>query len=206
MYPSISEDHALDYLMDSDRKILSVGISTAGNAEIRMANSSTNRNIIATTIDREGALFTEKLVEEAGLSRQITVKVEDVKDHLPYSSNCFDFIYARLVLHYLPQSSLKSSLSELRRVLKDKGKIFVVVRSRDSKAVSNKRATYDPETKLTTYTNEFGCSTSRFFHDIASIQDFLKGAGFKILHTKTYEELFCSDFKRKHLKKMMLLY
>lgn len=50
---------------------------------------------------------------------------------------------------------------------------------------------------MSTFTIESGESYSRFFHSAESIENFLKSAGFELLHTESYEELLCIDFQRK---------
>lgn len=49
--PSISEEHGINLIESKDKNILSIGISTAGFAEIEMARKNPNSHIIATTID-----------------------------------------------------------------------------------------------------------------------------------------------------------
>lgn len=75
---SISEDRGLALLTADDRKILSVGISTAGTAEILMARMLYGRSVVATTLDAAGAAQTRCAVADAGLTDQIEVKLEDV--------------------------------------------------------------------------------------------------------------------------------
>ncbi|MGB4800361.1 MAG: hypothetical protein WBP03_02490 [Candidatus Saccharimonadales bacterium] len=75
---SISEDRGLALLTADDRKILSVGISTAGTAEILMARMHYGRSVVATTLDAAGAAQTRCTVADAGLTDQIEVKLEDV--------------------------------------------------------------------------------------------------------------------------------
>lgn len=196
MNPSISENNGIAALGDNDLQIYSVGISTGGIAEMRMAELNPQRMIIATTIDLEGAKFTREHIEARRLSKQVIVKVEDVSKALPYKSHLFDFIYARLVLHYLPETALIQALSELYRVLKDGGKLFAVVRSTQCYEANFKSAIFDPFTRLTTYTTANGNTYSRFFHTEISIQEYMKASGFTIQHIKSYEERLCSDFQR----------
>lgn len=89
---SLSEDHGILALTDNDLKVYSVGISSGGVAEIRMAQGHSGRHVIASTIDAEGADFARKFIAEQGRAAQIAVKIEDVKDHLPYENGFFDFI------------------------------------------------------------------------------------------------------------------
>src|ERR1700722_8962643 len=160
---SISERNGIELLSESDRKIYSVGISTGGVAEIRMARSNKNRHIIATTIDSEGADYATQQIEKLGFSDQISVKIEDVSQPLPYADSYFDYVYARLVLHYLPKDALTAALTELHRVLRTNGQIFVVVRSVDCPEAQAKTAKFDAVTGLTTHSSR-GKLYSRYFH------------------------------------------
>lgn len=194
---NISEDNGIATITESDLKIYSVGISSGGQAEIRMAKSDPLRQIIATTIDTEGAQLVEQWVEQEGLSQQITVKIENASELLPYENESFDFIYARLVLHYLTKAELTTALKELNRILKENGKMFVVVRSDRSIEATFPSAIYDPETGLTTHFDEEDHQYySFYFHSEASIQEFLKNAGFLIEYTKSYDERLTYDFQR----------
>jgi ubiquinone/menaquinone biosynthesis C-methylase UbiE len=195
MHSSISENNGLAILSDQDKRVYSVGISTGGVAEIQMAKSDPKRQIIATTLDSKGAQFAQQQIEQSGLSQQIDVKIEDVSEPLSYSDGYFDYIYARLVLHYLPKLKLIKALNELYRVLKWGGKLFVVVRSEKCPEAKGKDAQVDPMTGMTTYTS-CGSSFSRYFHSEESIQTYLKSARFHIQQVKSYEEQLCIDFER----------
>lgn len=195
---SISEKNGIALLSATDRKIYSVGISTGGSAEIKMAQSDRQRHIIATTIDSAGAEYAKQRVEKMGLSTQIEVKIEDVSQFLPYSDNHFDYIYARLVLHYLSKDALMSALSELYRILRTDGKMFVVVRSVDCLEACNKTAKFNALTGLTTYTSG-GKSYSRYFHSQESIKQYLSLVGLTIKYIDMYQEQLCVDFHRTQL-------
>lgn len=198
---SQSEDNGIALLTDEDKEIYSVGISTGGVAEIRMAELNPNRHIIATTIDEEGVAFAQKVIAEKHLDHQIEAKIEDVAQPLPYSDGHFDYIYARLVLHYLPKATLNDALAELYRVLRKGGKLFVVVRSINCPDAQNPRATYDPLTGLTTcvHVDEQTGNTHtsvRYFHSEDSIREYVRKAGFKIEYSKMYDERLFTDFMR----------
>jgi SAM-dependent methyltransferase len=192
---SISERNGIKFLSPTDKKIYSVGISTGGSAEIKMAQSVRERHIIATTIDLAGAEYTKQCIRESGLSDQVEVKIEDVSQPLPYPNCHFDYIYARLVLHYLDKHALTPALAELYRVLRTEGKIFIVVRSVDCLEASDKAAKFDALTGLTTYSSG-GKSYSRYFHSQASIKEHLSLAGFTVKHMDAYQEQLCVDFQR----------
>jgi SAM-dependent methyltransferase len=174
-----SEERGLALLTNRDKLIYSAGISTAGAAEIQMAKGDPERRIIATTIDREGALFTRQKVELAHLSSQIEVKIEDLSLPLLYPSGHFDFVYSRLALHYLKRGDLMCALRSLRRILKPGGRLFVVVCAQRAEGI------YDPETGLT-HISSNGRVYSRHFHTEESISAYLISAGFTDLRTQKY--------------------
>ena len=191
---SISENNGLSLISDQDTSIYSIGISTGGSAEIRMAKAHKNRHIIATTIDQEGASFAQAKIDQALLYDRVVVKIEDIAHPLPYRDASFDFVYARLVLHYLPKNALQNALQEIYRTLKPKGRTFIVVRS--EACIEAKAGQYNSENGITTYTSKTGESYGRYFHSQDSISGFIENAGFHITHAKTYEEHLCVDFQR----------
>ncbi len=192
---SLSENNGIAALSSQDEKVYSVGISTGGVAEMRMAEAMPSRHIVATTIDERGAEHARKMIADAGLAERIEVKIEDVAAPIPYAMETFDFIYARLVLHYLAKKDLDRALQELYRVMKVGGKFYAVARSVDCHEARGESAVYDPETGITRYVFA-GQELRRYFHSAESIQDHLQRAGFHLLHVKSYEELLCSDFER----------
>lgn len=201
MYQSVSENNGIAALNEDDLKIYSVGISTGGLAEMRMAELNSKRTVIATTIDVKGANFATEHIKAKGLSKQVIVKIEDVSKPLPYEKGSFDFIYARLVLHYLTKIELIGSLNELHRVLKTGGKLFIVVRSAKCLAASSEGIIYDPYTGLITYKSDNGQFYSRYFHTENSIEGYLRTSGFIVQHVKSYEEHLCVDFERTKLSR-----
>jgi cyclopropane fatty-acyl-phospholipid synthase-like methyltransferase len=198
---SVSEEHGLAALPQEARSIYSVGVSTAGAAEIRMAEANPKRHIIATTIDTQGVVDSQKVVTQQGLDNQIEVKLEDVSQTLPYADSTFDYIYARLVLHYLTKQQLPATLAELHRTLKPGGVLFIVVRSTKNIDASPPRASnYDEHTGLTTYTTrpntEIAEVRKRFFHTPESMANYVQNAGFTITHQEQYDERLFHDYRR----------
>lgn len=201
---SLSEDHGIEALSSTDLHVLSVGISTGGIAEMRMALGNPDRHITATTIDADGLEFARTIIEQNKLGGQIDTILEDVTEPLPYLDDSLDFIYARLVLHYLPKKSLVKTLGELRRIVKPRGRIFAVVRSTESHDMRRPGVVTDPETMLTTYTY-IDPSTgrprtcNRYFHTEESIQGYFEDAGFRTDYVDSYQEQIYTDFMRNQL-------
>lgn len=199
---SISEEHGIKLIKSKDKNILSIGISTAGLAEIKMAKKNPNSHIIATTINDKGLEFTKKRIIQEGLEDRIELKIEDISKELPYTDNYFDFIYARLVLHYLDNKQLEKSLSEIHRVMKENSKFFIVVRSLKEWEAKLEGATFDKETGMTKYPDieTIGTNNVRYLyrrlHSKESIKQFLLKSGFKIDYIKEYEEQLYIDYER----------
>ena len=200
---SKSEKRGLKLLDGSFENILSVGISTGGSAEIMMAKMCPNAKIIATTIDEKGLEFSNTQILKYGLAQQIETKIEDVSKKTNYEDNKFDFIYARLVLHYLDKYQLDDALSEIYRILKPNGKFFVVARSKDEWELKIPGAIidYDPDTNLTTYRNQTNTIDKRQFLSKEEFCVQLEKYNFKILRCKAYKEYLYTDYQRTNKSK-----
>lgn len=198
---SQSEEWGLSFLRNQHKNIYSIGISTEGFSEIRMALDNSERKIIATTIDKKGILRTKELVDKYSVNNQIELKIEDISKNLPYNSDSFDFIFARLVLHYLDDKSLINALKSIKRIIKDNGSFIVIVRSYDWESeVSG--ALFDPSTGFTTYPNindkgEIFKYSTRRLHTVGSISSYLEKFGFMIKDLEMFTEYIYLDYERK---------
>ena len=197
-----SEKRGISLIRESDMRIFCPGISTCGFAEARIALQNPGRKVIATTIDRKGITRTKSMIKEMNLADRIDVRIEDVRKPTTYPDNHFDFIYARLILHYLSEDELDKTLKEFYRILKATGSIFIVVRSIDDWEAKLKGSTYDPRTGMTTYLvydsegKDTGKTVSRYFHTVESISCHVKSAGFKVEYAETYEDQLYHDYMR----------
>lgn len=200
--PSKSEENGINLITANDLNILSIGISTVGSAEIKMAEKNRNSHIIATTIDKEGLNYTKNIIEQYGLSERIETKLEDISEKMPYNDEFFDFVYARLVLHYLDNENLTNALKEIKRVMKKHGRLYIVVRSRDEWEAKLEGASYDENTGITKYPKYDTLGTDnveylyRRLHTVDSLSSFLVAEGFDIKYIKEYKEQSYKDYKR----------
>lgn len=197
---SKSEKRALKLLDDSFKNILSVGISTGGSAEINMARACPNAKIIATTIDEEGLRFTDKILADFPERERIITKIEDVSQPMPYSDSTFDFVYARLVLHYLTKQQLEAALTEIHRVLKPGGTFFVVARNKNEWELTKPEfiISYDEKTNITTYYEqwEWKIIRKRQFLSEEQLKTALTLHGFEIKTCESYKEYLYTDYER----------
>lgn len=198
MPESLSEKNGLQLVEPSFREILSIGISTAGIAEIKMAALAPNSHIVATTLDSEGVEHVREKIAKLGLSERIEVRVENIAHKLSVRTGVlFDFVYARLVLHYLSAQDLADALTNIHRSMNPYARLYVVVRSENSPEAKQASNTYDPVTRLTTYEvaskEEYA---TRYFHSQKSISDSILSAGFSIESICEYDESLSPNFDR----------
>lgn len=198
MKESRSENDGLNALKNTDLKVLSIGISTAGEAEIKMVKDQPGRSVVATTLDQNGLEYVREKIKAAGYDSQIEARFEDIaKEDLPYENETFNFIYARLVLHYLTAQQLHTALSSMYRILKNDGRVFIVVRSVESQELHDGVIGYDSNTHITTYTTAFGARAERYFHTVTSISGAVEEAGFHINSVDVFDEDLSVDFNRE---------
>jgi len=195
---TISERRGLSYLEERDLCVFAPGISTAGAVEIEMARRNPGRVVVGTTIDPKGFDETESLIKNLSLEGQILVRFEDLKEGCAYEDSSFDYIYSRLVLHYLSSQELDFALQEFYRILKPNGKLFVVVRSKKN-IPKDVEVKFNKETKLTTILHDNGSKEIRYFHTPQSISEHIEKAKFVIKEVEEYREQLFIDFERKEL-------
>lgn len=202
---SKSEKRALKLLNKDMINILSIGISTGGSAEINIARKCPIAQIIATTIDEKGLNFSNDKLKQYEEAKRIKTKIEDVSKKMPYDNDYFDFIYARLVLHYLNKQQLGNALSEIHRVLKPNGRLFIVARNNREWELTKPEfiISYDEKTNMTTYYEQWKKEVvrTRQFLSKEQLQEVLVKHGFKIESVKEYREYLYTDYERTNKNK-----
>jgi ubiquinone/menaquinone biosynthesis C-methylase UbiE len=202
---SKSERRGLKLLNKEMKKILSIGISTGGIAELKMAKQCPNAKVIATTIDEKGLAFSREKLEQFEENNRIELKLEDVSKPMPYENNTFDFIYARLVLHYLNKQQLQDALKEIYRVLKPGGIFFVVARNNKEWELTKPEfvVSYDEETNITTYYEQWKKEVirKRQFLSEEQLEQLLKDHNFIIKSLESYREYLYTDYERTEKNK-----
>lgn len=197
---SKSEKRGLKLLKPSMKNILSIGISTGGSAEINMAKICPNAKIITTTVDEKGLQYSIDKMSQFKEYKQIEAKIEDVSKPMGYENDTFDFIYARLVLHYLNKEELNKALKELYRVLKPNGTIFIVARNTKEWEIAKKEyiVEYDEDTNMTTYyvQGKKDEIAKRQFLSEEQLEKVLTEHNFKIKRIKSYKEKLYTDYER----------
>ena len=193
---SISEIDGINLVNKDMENVLSVGISTNGNAELEMLSRNDNLFIIGTTIDKKGIENTKRIVSDKKIENRFMLKVEDVREKDIYEDKSFDYIYARLVLHYLNDNELLNVLKEFRRILKDNGLLYIVVRSDKCDEYINNLIKYDEKTGLSEHVTFTGNIDKRRFHNYETISKAITEAGLNIKSIKDYDEELFADYER----------
>lgn len=203
--PSKSEKRAMRLLNKNYTNILSVGISTGGSAEINLAKKCPNAKIIATTIDEKGLKFSQEKLALYPEAERIEAKIEDVSKPMPYADDTFDFVYARLVLHYLNKQQLNDALNEIYRVLKPNGLVFIVARNNKEWELKKPEfiIAYDEKTNLTTYYEQWKKEKiqTRQFLSQEQLKTVLAEHNFRICSAKDYREYLFTDYERTNQNK-----
>ena len=92
---------------------------------------------------------------------------------IPFKQDAFDVVWSMAVLHHLQKQDVSTALMEIKRILKNKGKVFVSVKQGEGEEISNE---------------------GRFFayYTVHEWERVLTSAGFKIRETvMTEEKRFC---------------
>ena len=110
----------------------------------------------------------------------------DLREKLPYESNFFDAIWARNSLHHLEYKDLNQSLSELRRVLKPNGVIFIEWKEGQGEIITKEEKAQGQE---------------RFYNLLSKkeVEELVKNTGFKITDSYIYNAGERSSEKREFL-------
>ena len=110
-------------ITDNHKTLLEV---CAGTCENSIAIAKRHKNIRITATDRSPKMLdvARHTIEQGAISN-IDLQVMDATD-LPVADKTFDIALISLALHEMDETTQKTILLELRRVLKDSGKLIVV--------------------------------------------------------------------------------
>lgn len=111
--------------LKSGECVLEIGFGT-GNSIVNLANAvGPGGNVSGIDVSPGMLAVTEKKLSEEGLSDRVELKVGDARK-LPYEDGTFDAAFSSFTLELFPQDGIPGVLAELRRVLKDGGRLGVV--------------------------------------------------------------------------------
>lgn len=151
-------------LLVSSQKILDVGCGFGRNLKAFLEYG----------LDVYGFDGSKELLKIAKIQApKAKLKLLDLRNTLPYQDNFFDAIWARNSLHHLEPKDLNQALSELKRVLKPSGIIFIEWK----------------EGQIPTITKEEKAFGKERFYNLLSkegVENLVANTGFKITNSYTY--------------------
>lgn len=113
----------LDFISHQKSKVLEVCVGTAANSII-IAENRTNTEIIGIDLSKEMLALAKEKIEKRGI-RNIKTLVMDAAN-MSFDDNYFDVVLISLVLHEVDDNIRHKIIKEVRRVVKNKGKIIIV--------------------------------------------------------------------------------
>lgn len=110
---------------DKNKKLLDLGFGTGNNLIyfLRKGFVSYGCEVSSAAIES-----TKEKLKKQGISAELKL----VEDRLPYPDKFFDIVVSWQVLYYNDEKSLKFMLKEIKRILKDDGKIMVTLVRKNS--------------------------------------------------------------------------
>lgn len=109
------------------------------------------------------------------------IKLVDLRNKFPFKDNFFDGVWARNSLHHLEPKSIKFTLSEIKRVLKPKGILFIEWKEGEEETITREEVAEGNERYYNLMPN-------------SRLVQLVKESGFKIIEnysfdwTKRYKE------------------
>lgn len=100
-----------------------------------------NENFIPYGVDFSdaGVLYTKEMLKKQGMEEYVDNICVSSLTTLPYADNFFDGIICYGVLYYLDEKSIEQAVCEMERVLKQGGKLLLVVRTIDDYRYSEEK-------------------------------------------------------------------
>ena len=88
-----------------------------------------NKGFNVTAIDYSAEAIAQFNEKQKEYDVFISNLVKDISEGLPFEDNSFDYVYVRLGLHYFKDEKLREVVDEIKRVLKNSGKLMFQVKS-----------------------------------------------------------------------------
>jgi len=123
------------------KRVLDLGCGT-GRHTVLLAKAGFK--VFGTEISKEGIRLTEKLLKEKNLKSELTEA--SCYDKFPFKDDFFDAVISTQVIHHGIIKDIRYCISEIERVLRPKGLIFISVAKSSFKKISTKSKQIAPRT------------------------------------------------------------
>lgn len=133
-------------------------------------------NIYGMDISKEGINLTKKNLKELGL--KASLKISSCYEKFPFADNFFDAVISTQVIHHNYIEKIRYCISEIERVLKKDGIIFITVAAKKNMIGATKSKLVEPRTYIAIDGDEAGLP-HYLYNKILMKKDF---KNFKILN------------------------
>ena len=81
--------------------------------------------------------------------------IHDTLEKFPFLDNSFDLVFARLALHYFKKEDIERILSDINRMLKSSGYLYILVKVSNTHNVDTGKISYDSDTWINIFSEFF---------------------------------------------------
>ena len=122
----------INKIPNNNLNILEIAVGTAKNS-ILLAENKPNVKITGIDLSKEMLKIAQKTIKKNNISNIELLTMDGT--NMTFENETFDFIIVSLLLHELPENLSDRVLYECSRVLKNKGKIYVIEWERPKKII-----------------------------------------------------------------------
>lgn len=124
------------------KRVLDLG---CGSGRHTVLLSKEGFEVVASDVSRSGLEMTRKWLSEEGL--EATVKEHSCYERFPFEDDSFDAVISTQVIHHNFHDKVRSCISEIERVLKPQGMVFITVSAEgDNKKRASRSEKVAPQT------------------------------------------------------------
>jgi SAM-dependent methyltransferase len=123
------------------KRVLDLG---CGSGRHTVALAKAGFDVCATDISKEGIKLTQKWLEKENL--RANIKIASCYERFPFEDNFFDAVISTQVIHHNYHEKVKFCISEIERVLKKRGILFITVPANKNQGKNSQFTMPEPRT------------------------------------------------------------